>query len=407
MKRLSPKILAALGFIVYFASYVTRINYGAVISEIVAAEGIAKSIASLAVTFAFISYGVGQLVSGYIGDKISPQKLILFGLLSSAAMNILMTVGFGVTAMCILWTINGFAQSLIWPPLVRILASGMSREEYNKACVTVNAAGSLGTVFVYLTSPLFIQIYGWELVFFFSAAVGIIAALLFFVFTRTKTESVSANTSSAMKTSDDNAENGDLRKIILSSGLLFICLGILFQGTLRDGIQTWTPSFLSETYSLPTTSSIFTSVLIPLFSIFSIKITSVINSKFIKNELTLSVILFSISAVCTALSTIIRIMPLSVFFVALATGCMHGINLMLVCQIPGRFVKYGKASFISGSMNFFTYVGSAISTYGIAVIAEHSSWSAVLFTCSAVALLGLLMCVIANKNWKTFSEKNQ
>lgn len=251
MKRLTPKTLAALGFLVYFASYVTRINYGAVISEIVSAEGIAKSLASLAVTFAFISYGVGQLISGYIGDKISPDKLILIGLLSSAAMNLLMTAGFGVTVMCILWTLNGFAQSLIWPPLVRILASNMSPEEYNKACVTVNAAGSLGTVFVYLASPLFIQVYGWRLVFFFSAAVGIIAAVLFFSFTGGRIGAAAPT----LKADTDNSEGAPtvkLSTVVLTSGLLFICFGILFQGTLRDGIQTWTPSFLSRpTVCLP------------------------------------------------------------------------------------------------------------------------------------------------------------
>ena len=57
----------------YLVSYVTRINYGAVVSEIVQAEGILKSVASLAVTGSFITYGAGQLISGFMGDKIQPK----------------------------------------------------------------------------------------------------------------------------------------------------------------------------------------------------------------------------------------------------------------------------------------------------------------------------------------------
>lgn len=313
-----------------------------------------------------------------------------------------MTTGISITVMNILWTFNGFAQSLIWPPLIRILAGSMSRDDYNRACVTVSAAGSIGTVFVYLAAPVLIKIQGWRLVFLFSAVIGIIAAVLFRIFTgKSPVISAPKNSDSSNDNTDTSSQNS-LKSVIVSSGLLFICLGILFQGILRDGITTWTPSFLSETYNIPATSSIFTSVAIPLFSIISFKLTSEINRRFIKNELTLSMILFTLSAICTGLSTVIRIMPLSVFFVSLAAGCMHGVNLLLVCQIPGRFVKYGKASLISGSMNFFTYVGSALSTYGIAKIAELSDWNAVLLTCSAVAIMGLLMCVIANKNWKKF-----
>lgn len=34
------KYLSALCFMVYFTSYITRINYGAIVAEIVTAEGI-------------------------------------------------------------------------------------------------------------------------------------------------------------------------------------------------------------------------------------------------------------------------------------------------------------------------------------------------------------------------------
>ena len=65
---------------VYMISYITRINYGSVIIEIVNAEGILKSDASLALTASAITYGVGQIVSGFLGDKFQPKILISIGL---------------------------------------------------------------------------------------------------------------------------------------------------------------------------------------------------------------------------------------------------------------------------------------------------------------------------------------
>lgn len=72
---------------VYFISYLTRINHGAVISEIVAAEGIRKSVASLALTGSAITYGAGQLFSGYLGERIEPKRVVCCGLCITIAMN--------------------------------------------------------------------------------------------------------------------------------------------------------------------------------------------------------------------------------------------------------------------------------------------------------------------------------
>lgn len=402
MKRLNAKALAALGFLVYFSSYVTRYNYKTIIEAFVSSEGVLKSAASLPVTFSFLSYGIGQLISGYVGDRVSPHKLILAGLLSSSAINLLMTTNTNIVFMCVLWTLNGLAQSFIWPPLIKILSGSMTRDDYNKAVVIVNAAGSVGTVFVHIAAPALIAIGGWRAVFVFSAVIGVLSVVMFRFFTR-KVE---------IQTLPDEIVNKEgkevkLGPLILASGLVFICFTIMLQGLLRDGIDTWTPSFLTQAYNIDASFAIFLSTTVPIFSIVSIKITSEINRRFVKNELTLSIILFLISSVCTALTTAINSMVVSVILLSLATGCMHGVNLMLVCQIPGRFAKYGKASLISGSMNFFTYVGSAASMWGLAKITESFGWTTAFLICSGIAVIGITLCLIAQKKWCLFSLENK
>lgn len=401
MKKTKQIDLVFLGFLVYFASYVTRINYGAVISEITASEGIPKTAASAAVTCSFITYGIGQVVSGYAGDKMNPKRLIFFGLFSSSVLNLLLPLNMSVGYECTVWAINGFAQSLIWPPLVRLLAVNLSEEKYQKACVTVSAASSVGTVAVYLLSPAAIALSGWRSVFFFSAAIGLFTAFLW-LFASKNIDSFKKET---LVQKPSSTATG-MKNFIWASGLIPISAAILVQGILRDGITTWTPVYLSENYGLPTTSSIATSVVIPLFGIFSLKLTSLINRKYLRNELTLSALLFLIAGAATQLSAAANQMWLSVLLMPLAVGCMHGINLLLVCQIPGKFAKYGKVSLISGAMNFFTYVGSALSTYGIAKIAENTSWTGALTAYSVVAAVGLLLCFFQKRHWAVFSENS-
>ena len=57
---------------VYAVSYLTRINYSAVLVEIIKSEGYSKSSASMALTALFITYGFGQVISGFLGVKLKP-----------------------------------------------------------------------------------------------------------------------------------------------------------------------------------------------------------------------------------------------------------------------------------------------------------------------------------------------
>ena len=73
---------------------------------------------------------------------------------------------------------------------------------------------------------------------------------------------------------------------------------------------------------------------------------------------------------------------------------MHGVNLILICMLPPYFKGTGKVSTISGLLNSCTYIGSALSTYGVAVLTENCGWNVTLAVWAGVAVLGTAMCLI-------------
>jgi len=145
----------------------TRINYGAVISEMENATKISRSLLSMAVTGSFITYGAGQIISGILGDVVSPKKLVSMGFAITSLMNFLIPMFEKPYLMIAVWCINGFAQSLLWPPIVKIMTSFLSEEEYNKALVKVLWGSSFGTIAVYLISPVAVALLSWKAVFIF------------------------------------------------------------------------------------------------------------------------------------------------------------------------------------------------------------------------------------------------
>lgn len=71
----------------------------------------------------FLFYSAGQLLNGYLGDIFLPKIMIMTGLFLTAASNL--GIGFlpGTAVITLLWGINGFAQSMLWGPLLRTVAS--------------------------------------------------------------------------------------------------------------------------------------------------------------------------------------------------------------------------------------------------------------------------------------------
>ena len=106
-KSIGGKPLAWLLTAVYFASYVTRINFAAIIQEIVTDMGYEKAALSVVLVVISITYGVGQIINGRLGDKIPPDIMILIGLVVSTVANLLFPLFIdSIPVMAVLWGIE-------------------------------------------------------------------------------------------------------------------------------------------------------------------------------------------------------------------------------------------------------------------------------------------------------------
>lgn len=389
--RRTVRQVSLLIAVTYFVSYLTRINFGAVILEMVRSTGLEKSSLSAAVTGAFITYGAGQLVSGWCGDHMQPRTLILAGLLTSSLLNFLIPFCASPATMMAVWCVNGLAQAFLWPPLVRLMACLFSGEDYRRATVWVHWGASCGTILLYLLSPLLISLGGWQLVFRFSAACGIAMAL---VWLRSPLRAGAAAGSA-------HPEKTSVASLLLTPLMLALILVIIFVGALRDGVTTWMPTYIGETYHLGSGAAILTGVVMPLFGIACQQIASLIYRRYPSPPL--SSLLISVVSVVSALMILLaagRSTAFSVLGAAALTGSMYGMNMILIGLLPANFRDTGSVSTISGILNACVYIGSALSTYGFARLSETAGWNAVALLWLALAAACFLLCLLCVPAWK-------
>lgn len=385
--------LALLFTFTYMVSYITRINYGAIISEMETATQISKSLLSMSLTGSFISYGAGQIISGIFGDRFSPKKLILYGLLGTSFINVLIPFCQNHVQMLVLWSINGFAQAFMWPPIVKLMTTLLSDDDYKKVVSKVIWGSSVGTIAVYVISPFLIWMSGWRAVFIFSALCSIVMSVIWNKYAYdVEVQPVKPVV---------RPEKGNIR-IFLTPLMIAVMTAIIFQGMLRDGITTWMPSYIAETYSISNIISILSGVVLPIFSIACLQFaTKLYMSKF-TNPISCAGLFFGVGSFASLvlLLTTGKSAGVSIFCTAVLTGCMHCVNLMLICMLPPFFQQNGKVSTVSGILNSCTYVGSAVSTYVIAFFSERYGWSLNLTIWLCIAALGTVICLLSAGAWK-------
>ena len=405
--RFKKVSIVLLCTIAYFASYFSRKTFAVVMVEMLSKNVINETVAGLIGASLFVFYGAGQLVSGYLGDKLKPRYLMFCGLMVSAICNLVFPLIPNQYWLIPVWAINGFAQALLWPPIVRLLAENLSHERYVTANLIVTCGAHVSTILLYLYAPLCISFMSYKAVFYTSTIFCVVVGIIFIV-----AMSLALRGSEVKERVTDTKvcerQEGGV-EILVHSGALPLLFAIISMGFMRDGIEGWLPTLYSQAFNRDSSESILVSVALPIFSIISLFIVRAIHkTKLFNNEAKGAVVLFGISAaLCVPFSILIGFENTACRIICLLLGaitcaCMHSCNFLLISCMPGRFARFGRSSTIGGICNACTYIGAAVSMYGIAFLSGTIGWSLTVVTWIGVLLLGAIASFLAIKKYTKF-----
>lgn len=408
--RNTNKMIVLLCTVAYFASYFSRKTFSVMMVEMTAnAHVLDRDVASLVAGALFVTYGIGQLVSGYLGDRISPKYLMFSGIMVSALCNLLVAF-VNQYVLILVWAINGFAQALLWPPIVRILAENLSREKYVTANLIVTCGAHVSTIVLYLYAPICIKFMSWKAVYFSSAIFSFVIGIIFII---SMCIVLRGGEGVEEERRTESVKKESVLSIFKSSGVIFIFVSIVAMGFMRDGIESWLPTLYCEAFNKSSEESILLSVFIPIFAIVSLFVVRIIHKhRLFNNEASGAFVLFAISVVLCLLVTILigfegsELRVICLILLALASACMHSINFLLISCLPGRFAHTGRSATMGGICNACTYIGAAGSMYGIEIISRHLGWQATTSSWIGICLLGALFALLSLKKYTVFTKKN-
>lgn len=404
------KLIVAAMWVLYCVSYFIRTCYAASIAPL-AEEGIySKGEIGLIGTAFFICYGVGQLISGLIGDKINPFFMVLFGSVLGAVCCFLMPVAASLAVLIGIWAANGLFQSMLWSPILRVFSETIDASLSKNAILNIALSLPVGTVLAYLMSSVIIKYFNWKYVFIFGGLV-VVAAVLFsgIVFLCAKKD---IKKTSAVSQKNIEAPKGVNKKspaaLVASSGLLIIMIPSFLHGMMRDGITNWVPAMISEVYGVSTSFSVFVTIALPIFNAFGAYLVTPLYKKLGENEMKTAGVTGMVALLPLLLMLFMNKLPVYVIIVLLAvtTSVMYALNYLIISLVPVRFSRLGFTSSVSGILNSGAHIGCALSSYGFGAIAEKTGWSAVIIVWIISSLLITVFSFASNKRWKWFLSDN-
>ncbi len=405
-------LLIALCWLVYTCSYIGKLGYNANIIQIEDFFNVSHAEAGLVSTFFFFAYGAGQIINGICCKKYNLKYVISVGLILSGLSNVFIGVVSDFKVIKYLWILNGGALSVLWTGLVRLLSETLDEKYMSKAVVVMGTTVATGTFLVYGLSALFVALNVFKLVFFIAGILLPVIAVIWFIASpyivgKIKSFDATSQTEESV-TEDRECAPSSNRKTPKGFFVIFIVFAIyaVITNLVKDGLTSWVPIVLNETYRLPDYVSILLTLALPLCAIFGTYVVVAMHKK-IKNFVSICAIMFAIS--CVLIGTVIRMLVMDAVIVtvisfALISCFMAGVNNVVTSMMPLYWKDKVNSGMVSGILNGFCYLGSMLSSYGLGMVADISGWQSVFWllfsVCAVASVVGALEWIIGRLKGK-------
>ncbi len=366
------------------------------------------------------AYAVGQFINGAMGDKLGARRMLLLGFITTILMNILFGFSYTILFMFFLWTINGYAQSMGWPSVVKGMSNWFSIRERGKVmspwgtCYSVGdvvgtglAAFIIGRVAVTTVQPVggeAVTYADWRWVFWIAGMTLAVIATIVLILFRNRPQDVGLpdiaiyhKQTTTVETVEKNIWKN--AKDVLSRGPVWI-LGFTYFGVkfIRYTFMFWTVTYLAREKGMGTELAGYISTIFAMAGILGTLTASYLSDAVFKSRrapisvimlfgLTLSLFFFYQSPVA--------LIPISIGLVGFMT---YGPDFVISAVAVMDFGSREGASTAAGFVNGLGSIGAAIMPVIVGFVATTFGWVSVFYLLIAMSILcAVLMMTLWNK----------
>ena len=381
--------LIFLCFFIYFAAQLGRYSYTSNINLFEKTAGVTYTEAGLVSTLYFLTYGAGQIVNGLLCKRYNKRVMCLIAVLLSSAINLVVYLGVPFNSLYALWALNAAAQSILYPSVMLTISENVEKKYLAAASIVMSCATTVGTFGSYGISALFSKPENFKYSFVISAATMTFAGIAWIIGSLKMRKTNAATVAPTVKTEDAAALDAPKLGVIALAELAFFAF---ISYAVGGGIGTWTPTIMNELYHLGAGFSAFLAAFLPFFSIFN-SILSELVYVWCKSFNNSSLVLFGGTAVLSVatiflINTHWAVLFIMLILIRLFSGAATN---LYTSKAPLYLADRANAGFLSGFLNGLCYLGNAVSSFALGLIADEKNWT-LIFVVFAVGSALTMLC---------------
>ena len=383
-------MVLALCWITYVFAYLCRLNLSTVLDKAALGLNVTVEYLGIASSVYFGTYAVGQLLNGFVGDRVSPHKYILVALLMTGSINTVLGLQSSGAVFLVLWGLNGFCQSMFWSTLLRLL-SLYSGDGEKKRVSTVMTTCSVTGYFLswvalgYLFKPMSFRPY--------FAVPGILALCLIpvWILLSGKLEFGKA-VSERAKTPPVPV----VLKEFFHDRLYFVCLLGMIVGAIREGAVFWMPTIFANVLNLGSDSMLYL-MLMPFAMLMGVFFAQWVITVFHENIRSAMLATVSCSVVIALLLVLTsnHTSVLTVILIALLIASVNASNWFNISYFPLCFSERNIVSTLIGTFDFSAYMGASIMSGTLGVLLNRFGWKSLTIVWLCLTVIGFVLAATA------------
>ena len=248
-------ISATLGYGLY---YVCRLSLNVIKKPIVDAGVLTESELGIIGSTLFFAYAIGKFTNGFISDHSNIRRFMATGLLVSALANLAMgfTSTFIFFAIC--WGVNGWVQSMGAPSCVVSLSRWYKDSERGSFYGFWSTSHNIGEALTYILTAVVVSYFGWQWGFKLAAIIGIIGAIIIFVFFHDTPESKGLPPVNLDFAKKKNSTFKEQKQVLKNPYVWLLAFSSAFMYISRYAVNSWGPYYFeaAKGYTLTQANSL-------------------------------------------------------------------------------------------------------------------------------------------------------
>ena len=369
----------------YLASYVTRNILSVSTPEMIKEAFFTKEYTGLLSSICFIFYAVGQLINGFIGDRVHQKYMIIMGLGISSVSTFVIPIFDNRILHFTAFALIGFGLSMLRGPLMKVISENTAATHARMICTLFSMAGFAGPLIASILSIFF----KWRAVFTATGVISVIITVL----------AVAAITTLEKRgeikfvPKYDKGIAGILNVFKLEDFIFYMLISSIGE-IAGSSITFWIPTYTTEHlgFSNDAASTIYS--VVSFSTLFTPFITLLIYEKLIRNGIKLALVMYVISAVFFIAVRFIAAPVLNVSMLIIAkVAAAAASSIVWSAYIPG-LARSGKVSSANGVIDAAGYAMASLANVLFSTFVGRLGWGGIVNMWYIIMLIGAAVSFI-------------